>query len=129
MKHGRHLKVMGKGASTLLGDVDAVRTFLEELVVGLGMRALGAPIMHDVPLDLAKMNVEPFEDEGGVTGTVVLSTSHAAVHTWPARHFFIMDVFSCRDFDPAVVVKALHFVFGAFDLKLVEVDCDYDPSA
>ena len=52
---------------------------------------------------MEKMNVEPFEDEGGVTGIGVLSTSHCAVHTWPLRSFFVMDVYSCRDFDVDIV--------------------------
>lgn len=126
MKHGRHLKAMGKGASSLLGDVDRVRTFLESLVPALGMRALADPVMFDVPIELEKMRVEPFEDEGGVTGTIVLSTSHVAIHTWPARHFFVIDVFSCRDFDPSIVARAVLLAFGAFKVKLVDVDVDYD---
>lgn len=125
MKHGRHMKVMGKGASPLLGNVDRVRSFLLELVKALGMRPLGEPIIHDVTLDVSKLGIEPFEDEGGVTGTLVLSTSHIAIHTWPIRHFFVLDVFSCRDFDPGLVDLALSLAFGAYRCKSVDVDVDY----
>ena len=48
-----------------------------------------------------------FGDEGGVTGICVLSTSHCSIHTWPLRPFFVMDVYSCRDFDPADRLAAL----------------------
>lgn len=125
MKHGRHVKVMGKGESALLGDVERVRAFLVSLVAELGMRPLGEPILHDVAIDLEKLNVEPFEDEGGVTGTVVLSTSHVALHTWPVRHFFILDVFSCRDFDPESVERELFKSFSTRGVKLTNVDVDY----
>ena len=60
-----------------------------------------------------------------MTGTVVLSTSHVALHTWPVRHFFILDVFSCRDFDPETVERRLLRSFATFGTKLVNVDVDY----
>lgn len=125
MRHGRHIKVLGRGMSPLLADIDRVRSFVADLVVELGMRPLGEPILHDVVLDLAKLDVLPFSDEGGVTGTVVLSTSHIAIHTWPLRHFFVLDVFSRRDFDPETVERCLSSAFGTFALKVVNVDVDY----
>lgn len=129
MKHGRHVKVFGKSHAATLGDPGRVKRFLNDLVDRLEMRALGQPIIHDVALDLSKMHVEPFEDEGGITGTLVLSTSHIAIHTWPARHFFILDVFSCRDFDSTVIDVALDVFGGARDVKIVEVDVDYPENA
>lgn len=125
MGHGRHIKIVGYGSAKLLGSVDVVRDFLMTLVRKLGMRPLGFPMIHDVDIDLSKMNVEPFEDEGGVTGIIVLSTSHCSIHTWPAREkpMFVLDVYSCRDFNAVEVadhacetlgVTALH----ATDLSL-----------
>lgn len=126
MRHGRHLKVMGKGTPALLGDVARVRSFLVRLVDRLGMRPLGEPIIHDVDIDLSKLGVEPFEDEGGVTGTLVLSTSHIALHTWPVRPFFVLDVYSCRDFEPTWVADELRTAFEVDSAKFVDVDVDYD---
>ncbi len=125
--HGRHIKVVGYGAPTLLGSVDRVRTFLSTLVPALGMRPLGEPVLHDVEIDLAKMNVEPFEDEGGVTGFCVLSTSHCSIHTWPAREFFVLDVYSCRDFPPALVLEHLRGAFETANLKLTDVSDTLEP--
>jgi S-adenosylmethionine decarboxylase len=128
MVHGRHIKVVGYGVPALLGSVDRVRRFLEELVPALGMRPLGEPILHDVALDLSKMNVvEPFEDEGGVTGTVVLSTSHCAIHTWPARSFFILDVFSCRDFNASTVQDHLRQAFEVSTHRTTDVSAALEP--
>lgn len=121
MTHGRHIKVVGFAQPERLASVDAVREFLLELVKSVGMRALGAPVMHDVELDLSKMNVEPFEDEGGVTGVCVLSTSHCAIHTWPAREFFVLDLYSCRDFQPTEVIDLAKDRLGASRYRMTDL--------
>lgn len=119
--HGRHIKVVGYGAPALLGSVERVEGFLSKLVPALGMRMLGEPVLHDVALDLSKLDSPIFEDEGGVTGTAVLSTSHCAIHTWPAREFFVLDVYSCRDFDPSLVFAHLKRAFETTALRTTDL--------
>jgi S-adenosylmethionine decarboxylase len=121
MPQGRHVKVLGRGAAELLADAKNVEATLRELIDLLGMRLLGAPHLYEVETEIAKLGVEPFEDEGGVTGVCVLSTSHCTIHTWPLRPFFVMDVYSCRDFEPADVERHLAKKLGAFDLQLTDV--------
>jgi S-adenosylmethionine/arginine decarboxylase-like enzyme len=121
MPQGRHVKVLGRGASSLLGSAKAVETMLREMVDLLGMRLLGAPHLYEVEPEIAKLGVEPFEDEGGVTGVCVLSTSHCSIHTWPLRPFFVMDVYSCRDFDAAVVEQHLAKSLGAYDVQITDI--------
>jgi S-adenosylmethionine decarboxylase len=121
MPHGRHIKVLGRGAADLLGNAKNVEGMLRELIDILGMRILGTPHMYEVETEIAKLGVEPFEDEGGVTGVCVLSTSHCAIHTWPLRPYFVMDVFSCRDFDPAQVEQHLATKLGAYDLQITDL--------
>ncbi len=121
MGHGRHIKVLGRGNPDLLGSGKVVSEVLKELVDLLGMRLLGQPHMYEVETEIAKLGVEPFEDEGGVTGVCVLSTSHCTIHTWPLRPFFVMDVYSCRDFDPRTVEKQLQTKLGAYDLQVTDV--------
>jgi S-adenosylmethionine decarboxylase len=121
MTHGRHIKVLGRGSPELLGNAKTVESMLGELVELLGMRLLGQPHLYEVATEIAKLGVEPFEDEGGVTGVCVLSTSHCAIHTWPLRPFFVMDVFSCRDFDPAHVEQHLTTKLGAYDVQVTDL--------
>ena len=121
MPLGRHVKVLGRGTAALLADAKNVEATLRELIEILGMRLLGAPHLYEVETEIAKLGVEPFEDEGGVTGVCVLSTSHCTIHTWPLRPFFVMDVYSCRDFEPADVEEHLVKKLGAFDLQLTDV--------
>ena len=107
MSKAKHLKMLGIGDASLLGDADFVRRLITDIVYRVGMQPLAEPVIHDVPLDLEKLGLEPFEDEGGVTGQLVghvtLSTSHAfmfiALHTWPVRAEFNLDLYSCRYFE------------------------------
>ena len=43
----------------------------------------------------------------GVTGTVVIETSHASIHVWHKEEQPVikMDVYSCKDFEPDAIVK------------------------
>jgi len=102
---------------------------LRQLVDLLGMRLLGAPHLYEVETEIAKLGVEPFEDEGGVTGVCVLSTSHCTIHTWPLRPFFVMDVYSCRDFESSDVETHLAQKLGAYDLQLTDLSfsLEYNP--
>ncbi len=126
MTHGRHIKVLGRGSASRLGDVNAVRTMLVDLIDVLGMRLLDRAHMYEVETEIEKLGKEPFEDEGGVTGVCVLSTSHCSIHTWPLRPFFVMDVYSCRDFDSAAVERFLTERLGAYDLQVTDVSAALD---
>jgi len=113
--NAKHIKVLGKGDPARLGDATIVRQFVIDLVKQVGMQPLGDPVIHDVPFEIKKLGREPFEDEGGVTGQLVgfhtLSTSHVAIHTWPARDEFHLDLYSCREFDKNEVEAFIHEVF------------------
>jgi S-adenosylmethionine/arginine decarboxylase-like enzyme len=127
MTHGRHIKVLGKGPADRLRNVNLIKTMLENLVDTLDMRCLGSPHLYEVEEEIAKLNVEPFEDEGGVTGVVVLSTSHCAIHTWPLRSFFIMDVFSCRDFDASLIEPFLENYLSVSHIKMTDLSYSLIP--
>lgn len=127
---GRHIKILGRGDADRLGSADQVEAFLIELVGRIGMRRLGEPHLYSVDLEIEKLGVEPFEDEGGITGVVVLSTSHCAIHTWPLRasadnEMFVLDVYSCRDFDPGLPGSLLERRFGAHGLVIAEICVGY----
>ena len=62
-----------------------------------------------------------------MTGVCVLSTSHCAIHTWPLRGFFVMDVYSCRDFDPALVRQMVAERFGAYQLRITDLTFSLAP--
>lgn len=126
MTHGRHIKVLGRGSASRMGDAPTVEKMLVDLIDVLGMRILDKAHMYEVETEISKLGVEPFEDEGGVTGVCVLSTSHCSIHTWPLRPFFVMDVYSCRDFDSESVEKLLSERLGAYDLQVTDVSASLE---
>jgi len=109
-----------------MGDAKTVETMLVDLIDVLGMRILDKAHMYEVETEISKLGVEPFEDEGGVTGVCVLSTSHCSIHTWPLRPFFVMDVYSCRDFDASNVEKLLAERLDAYDLQITDVSASLE---
>lgn len=125
--HGRHVKVLGIGSPETLRSVEGVRTFLLDMIHALDMRPLGEPHTYEVEEEIEKLGVEPFEDEGCVTGICVLSTSHCAIHTWPLRSFFVMDVYSCRDFDEQIVRDIVKQRFECTRLRVTDLTFSLEP--
>lgn len=37
-----------------------------------------------------------FPDQGGITGLILVSESHIAIHTWPEKRFLNLDIFLCN---------------------------------
>lgn len=109
-----------------MNDAKNVESMLVDLIDVLGMRMLDKAHMYEVETEISKLGVEPFEDEGGVTGICVLSTSHCSIHTWPLRSFFVMDVYSCRDFDPADIERFLTTRLAAYDLQVTDVSASLE---
>lgn len=84
---GKHIKIQIYGSPfEVLKDVVAAEKFLVEAVRAAGMRPLDEPWVYDVKEQIESQGGTPDPGEPeGVTGIVVLSTSHAAIHTWPHR--------------------------------------------
>jgi S-adenosylmethionine decarboxylase len=94
---GRHLIIDGfvRDASTL--NPTYIKEMFDVLVDTLGMVYLHRPMVFEVPIEINKIETE--EDEGGWSVFAQITTSHIAIHTWPARKAFSMDVYSCKDYD------------------------------
>jgi S-adenosylmethionine decarboxylase len=59
----------------------------------------------------------------GVSGVVVISESHLAIHTWPELGYAAVDVFTCGDrVNPWDAVNYLKEFFGASDMDAKEVE-------
>lgn len=137
MSHGMHIKLHLYGvAFEALKDSSKAERFLMEGVKAAGMRPLDGPWVYDIRKQLELQGQQPYPDEPeGVTGVVVLSTSHVAIHTNPHRGHAIIDCYSCRDFYPTAVVEVArqeyrfqhHQVFDlsyALDLPPVQYDAE-----
>lgn len=101
MREGKHIKIQIYGVEkNILIDVFLIKDFLLDMVHSAGMRELGKAHVYDIQQTLMSIGLKPDKDEPeGVTGIVVLSTSHVAIHTWPHRGYAGIDLYSCRDFE------------------------------
>ena len=80
---GTHLLIDLYGIEPpLLNDCGLLGNCLEASAAACGLTPLAPPKMH------------AFEG-GGVTGVILLSESHIALHTYPEHGFIAIDVFSC----------------------------------
>lgn len=58
----------------------------------------------------------------GISGVVVISTSHLSIHTWPEYRYAAMDIFSCGDVvQPQAAIDHLTQVFGAERISVVKL--------
>jgi S-adenosylmethionine decarboxylase len=88
---GVHLTLDGYGGSPArLGDLGAVRAWLDELPDTLGMSKLADPLLVEVDRRSDK-------DAGGITGVVLIAESHISIHTFPLRRFASADVYTCQN--------------------------------
>jgi S-adenosylmethionine/arginine decarboxylase-like enzyme len=81
----------------LLSDEKHIDRTFRDLVKVLDMQILVEPKLISVPTDLSKVDSD--QDDGGVTGTCIITTSHLSFHSWPLRNRFSLDAFSCKEFD------------------------------
>ena len=106
---GRHIMAEYHGCDPqVIGDKEAVRLLMLE-----GARLMNATIVTDV-----FHNFNPH----GVSGVVVISESHAAVHTWPERGIASVDIFSCgSNINPSAALDFLKRGFGAGRKSVMEI--------
>ncbi len=106
---GRHILVEADGCdSQLLNDP----TQVEDIMVTAALKA-GA--------EVREVTFHRFSPQG-VSGVVVISESHLAIHTWPEYGYAAVDVFTCGDrVDPWDAVQYIVSRFGATRYRTQEV--------
>lgn len=107
MIYGMHLTLrLGEieRRQALIGK-EQITTLLETLVDRVGMRVLAGPMV-------AEERGTPAQH--GWSGVVILYESHAAIHTYPNQQEAFIDLFSCKDFEPSLVLETLSSFLGSF---------------
>ena len=122
-RKGTHVKLTFIGDRQRLGDIECIRSFLNQLVSDIKMKALDKPHCYSLPIVPENLPLECSRDEGGVTGVVVLSTSHAAIHTFPEHRYAVVDVYSCVEFDQYDVFYCVKTFFYAasYDIRMIDL--------
>ncbi|BCX15291.1 MAG: hypothetical protein KatS3mg097_183 [Candidatus Parcubacteria bacterium] len=97
---GKHLTVDAYGVDAeSLFSFDKVFEFLDFLPSKINMKKLTIPYVVKVNHRLKK--------ESGVSGFVMIYTSHISCHTWPFKNYLSIDVYSCKDFNEKNVINLI----------------------
>jgi S-adenosylmethionine decarboxylase len=108
---GIHLLIDGYVKNGNILNPENICSLFDDLVDALKMQYLMKPIITRVAIDENKLQTD--EDEGGWSGICQITTSHISIHAWPLRNAFMMDIFSCKEFNAE---KALNIVREKFHL-------------
>ena len=106
---GRHVlaEVYGCGFD-ILNDLDRIREILVSAALSAGAEVLETTFHRFSPQ--------------GISGVVVISESHLAIHTWPELGYAAIDAFTCgSQVDPWVAMEAIIEEFGATSVTATEV--------
>lgn len=80
--------------------VDQVTNIINDLVEKLNMKYVET--MPNNPM----VAYEPNEN-CGVTGVGIITTSHIVIHTWDDTKYFQADIYSCKNFNQLEVISLL----------------------
>lgn len=100
-----HLVIEGRGGDWhKLQDLPALYELLDTLPGRINMTKIMPPIVTRY------VGVTPAD--WGISGFVMIAESHISVHTFPESGEVAIDVFSCKEFDPAHTCNLLMEAFG-----------------
>ena len=106
----KHLLVSGK-LSRIFRDPRELEKVLDELVSVVNMKIF-MPAKAEYCYDAGNE---------GVTGIVVITTSHASIHIWETGEFHF-DLYSCKDFQVSDVLTFLekYFEFKNYEYMVID---------
>ena len=90
-------------------DMELTYRFLERLVDKIGMTRMSQPVVIHAP---TLNGVEVYPEKLGVSGWVPLIESGIQIHSIEPTHFITLDLYSCKEFDPQVVIDYARECFG-----------------
>ena len=95
---------------------ETIREFCEDLVESIGMVAYGEPLLEHFATHLP--------EAAGYSLVQLIETSAITGHFCDASGDAYLDVFSCKDFDPAVAVRVVERHFRPARVRRVDVHRD-----
>ncbi len=109
---GPHLTIDARGCNKeKITNMNFIYEFLNNFPEAIGMQKMSLPA------------VVPWKDEWaetpGISGFVMITTSHISIHTFPEDDYVFIDVFSCRPFD---VEKTKNLILEMFEAKTADVN-------
>lgn len=108
---GKHLTIDAYDCDEkALNDMELNFKVLNDLPAKIQMHAITTPYV-------VKVGGNNKKDCGGVSGFVMIAESHIALHTFPAKRYLTMDIYSCNMFSEKT---AIDFLKKAYSFKRLE---------
>jgi S-adenosylmethionine/arginine decarboxylase-like enzyme len=105
--YGKHVVLSATNCNQKLLDVEAISSFLIELVDRIDMVAYGAPLVARFGTGI----------EEGISGVQLIETSAIMVHTNDMARDLYLDVFSCKGYNEVDVVNFVREYFGTGEIN------------
>ena len=105
---GYHLMLDCADCHEGIKSQENIYKFIKELVKEIDMVAYGEPIIEFLL---------PGDPKAGYSLMQLITTSNICAHFIEPNNTAYFDVFSCKDFDPAVVIRVVQKYFGAGNIK------------
>ena len=93
-----------------ISDLKFIYDILDELPNFIGMKKISPPSV------VFYEGSEGTFDKGGISGFVLIATSHITIHTFSEQEHAFVDIFSCKDFD---IEKAEKYLIEKFEAKKI----------
>lgn len=91
-------------------NLDHCYNYLDKIVGLIGMK-------KQEPPSIFRTDRTAFPDKAGLSGWVPLADSSVVIHTMSKKNFISIDVYSCKEYDPKIV---LEFTKDYFKPKRIE---------
>lgn len=98
----------------LLADASLLEHILDEYPHRIGMQKVSPVFLKDIKTSC------PLDD--GLSGFVIIATSHVSLHAWPHYGMVNIDVFSCEAFDTTTVGNFAMQMFQTSHIEIHEVE-------
>ncbi|WP_257352143.1 adenosylmethionine decarboxylase [Pseudalkalibacillus decolorationis] len=107
-QNGQHIVIDAYGCrEEILNNMDKLEELLTAAINSLGMEIISSKFHLFQPQ--------------GVTGTIVISTSHFSIHTWPENGYVAMDLYTCGNYDLWPQVENILKQINAEKVTLYEI--------
>lgn len=100
--------------AALLADRALLHSVLDEYPDCIGMDKASPVVLRDIKTS------NPLDD--GMSGFVIIATSHVSLHSWPPFGMVNLDIFSCEPFDAEVVARFACDKFQTQDIEIHVVE-------
>ncbi|MFW0859727.1 MAG: S-adenosylmethionine decarboxylase [Dehalococcoidia bacterium] len=112
------------GDSKKMRDTEFIHRFLDTYPGEIGMTKVSTPQVSQYVA--AHDSESPPQEQGfalrgsspkGISGFILLAESHISIHVFPELSYINIDIFSCNDFQPELVISELQQQFGLTEVK------------